>query len=146
MQVVPVLDLTINYEITIAEAIRIGGFTPFRVDPRLKDEATHVPKFTGTVRLYAQPFSVGVGYQIGDIPRIMEERLLRGPKDIREVLAYGVHVTEPEQLTIYAPELTGRADKLLRLWKYPEWKGLLIHTFDPDDENLWDLRFIGFDL
>lgn len=147
-------DLKVNYEQTLAEAMAggkgevKGKFIAFRIAPQLRDESKFGQKFPGVeVPVNAHFFQVPAGYQLTDLPKFMNERLIRGPKDIREIFALAQVIDEEKcEFAIYAPEISGRDDVILKVHRWPEWPGLGLtpSTIDPDDENAWDFECIGF--
>lgn len=141
-------DLTVNYQQTIADAMRDGSFIPFRVHPRLKDEDLFRPKFDGiSVLVNSHFFQVPAGSELSDLPRVMEERIIRGPRDIREIFALGSVIHEEKcEFAVYAPEITAFDNVVLKVCRWPDWPGFGISpsTIDPAEENVWDYEFIGF--
>ncbi len=77
----------------------------------------------------------------------MSGRVIRTPIDLREVIALG-KVLRGDRIDkfIYAPELTGEPRKFLRIMHYPDWQGfgLTVSGYDPGDDSLWDMAFVGF--
>lgn len=147
MEFIGIRDISVNYGLVLSGANGMSNFVPFRIHPRLKDAAAYPPKFSGESLIHSHFFSPPAGSFVRDLPTVLEERMLRTPKDMREVLALGAVIDEQKcKFNIYAPELTGAPDVLLRVHRYPEWAGLGIALcrIDEDDENIWDLEFIAF--
>lgn len=153
-EVITLRDLRVNYTQTLASALAGGtgqakaSFIPFRVQPRLKTEDYFPPKFGGEdVSVTAHFFQVPAGYALRDLPNVMDDRCIRGPKDIREILALSQVIDEQRcEFAIYAPEIGGRDDTILVVERWPDWPGLglIPSTVDPEVKNLWDYQFIGF--
>ncbi len=146
-EIIEVADLRVDYKAPIKKALEQAGFILFRVNPRFLKEEDFQPKFNGLADIHGHVFNIGAGYDIKDIPGQMEDRIIRPPKDLREVIAFGSTVKASRcDYAVYAPEITGRPDGLLRITKYPDWAGpgLTVGNFDPEDEKLWELRLIGF--
>jgi hypothetical protein len=146
-EIIEIRDLETDYEQTIATSLVENGFAHFRVNPQLMNEGRFRPQLPGKKPLLSHFFQPPTGSKLDDIPELMQERILREPKDIREVIALGKTITENKcEFVIYAPQITGESRKLLKIARWPNWTGLglTISSFDPEDENLWDLTLVGF--
>lgn len=146
-ETIPVEDIEVDFQASLEEAFRKNGFTSHRINPKLLNEDAFVSKLKGVQMAMAHFFSPGAGYQIKDLPAIMQDRIIRPPRDIREVIAVGKVLGEAKcDYAIYAPEITGEPGKLLHISRFPGWPGFgfTVQTFEDDRENLWDLQMIGF--
>lgn len=146
-EIIGIREIQTNYDHTLAKALEENGFDPFRVHPDLRNESKFRPALEGSHPGLSHFFEVPAGYELRDLPEALEDRVIRNPRDLWEVIALGKTINEEKcEFTIYAPEITGEARKFLKIHRWPGWKGLglTIKGFNPDDENLWDLQFIGF--
>jgi hypothetical protein len=150
-EVIPLLDIKPDYTTPrLGEVIISSGFLDFRVHPRLKQESAVPNHPAGSIATLAHLFSPGGGYMVPDMKKFMEERLIRPPLDIREILALGPQLTDEElEYAIYAPHLTGsdNPETVLKIIRHRGWQGigLVPSTINSDDnEYPSDFTWIGF--
>ncbi|MES2215956.1 MAG: hypothetical protein V4481_01535 [Patescibacteria group bacterium] len=146
METIRIEELEFVLDQPLQIALNKNGFIDFRIHPAFRGNS-FPPTMTGQRSTLAHFWQVPAEQELKDVPRLMAERVLREPLDIREVIAIGsTQKKEKVDLTVFAPQITGSDRKFLRILRYPGWTGLgfLISGFDSDDENLQDLNMVGF--
>jgi hypothetical protein len=141
-------DLTVDRSSSLADAYKAAGFTWSRIHGKLRDESAYPQTAARTVPVLAHHFKTPAGLQLSELANFMQDDLMvTPPENLRDVIALGNKVEgvgSKAALWIYAPKITGEDRLFLQLQKYPEWMGLTVRGFDPDDVNLWDLNLVGF--
>jgi hypothetical protein len=147
MEMIGLENLLFNGSQAIDLALKENHFLEFRVDPRFRKNENFPPRLSGEQRTLAHFYQVPAGYELKNMPKILADRVLREPLDIREVIAVGKTLEgERHEYAIFAPSITGEARKLIKILRHPGWQGLglMISVFDPDEDKLWEMNFIGF--
>jgi hypothetical protein len=143
---IAVQDLNVDLTKPLKTLFAENHFIEFRITPKLLVEQDFPPGI-GVHRPKAHFFKSPAGAMLEELPAIMQDRILRPPENIREVISLGAVLNETQcDYWIYAPKITGQPKTFLRLVRYPDWKGygLMFSNHNPDDQNLWDLELIGF--
>ncbi|MEN9621901.1 MAG: hypothetical protein RLZZ67_335 [Candidatus Parcubacteria bacterium] len=145
--------LTVDYGLSVENAIKQGGYTPSRMTQLLQTRRDFRSYSAEKKTVVAHITCVQMECRIGDVLPLAQDNVpkgivLRQPKDIREVLALGPYASQRSEcsLAIVAPHLVspGLANLILKLLKYPEWMGLIPNTWDPEHDRINQYGFVAF--
>lgn len=134
------------------QAMVAGKFTPFRMTPLLRTRRDFSPRSREKGKVEAHFLRLPEGTELPDALQIMQEsvgkKILREPRDIREVLALGPLAFQSQRraLAIIAPELVDPNLKnlILKLERWPDWMGLIPNTWDPEHDSFEEFEFVAF--